>query len=147
KIKESSKQAIEQLHKRKNKAIMLTGDNQKVANYVAEQIGNEEVYEVVMPDEKDDKVTDIQERELIVAMTGDGINDASALTKADVGIAVGAGTDIAIDSADIVLVDSNPKDILAIFSLSKKTYNKLIQNLIWATGYNVIALPLAAGVL
>lgn len=147
KIKESSKQAIEQLHKRNIKAIMLTGDNQKVANYVAEQIGIDEVYAEVMPNEKADKVTEIQERGLVVAMTGDGINDAPALTKADVGIAVGAGTDIAMDSADIVLVDSNPKDILAIFSLSKKTYNKLIQNLIWATGYNVIALPLAAGVL
>ena len=147
KIKESSKQAIEQLHKRNIKAIMLTGDNQKVANYVAEQIGIDEVYAEVMPNEKADKVTEIQERGLVVAMTGDGINDAPALTKADVGIAVGAGTDIAMDSADIVLVDSNPKDILAIFSLSKKTYNKLVQNLIWATGYNVIALPLAAGVL
>lgn len=147
KIKESSKQTIEQLHKRNIKAIMLTGDNQKVANYVAEQIGIDEVYAEVMPNEKADKVTEIQERSLVVAMTGDGINDAPALTKADVGIAVGAGTDIAMDSADIVLVDSNPKDILAIFSLSKKTYNKLVQNLIWATGYNVIALPLAAGVL
>ena len=147
KIKESSKQTIEQLHKRNIKAIMLTGDNQKVANYVAEQIGIDEVYAEVMPNEKADKVTEIQERGLVVAMTGDGINDAPALTKADVGIAVGAGTDIAMDSADIVLVDSNPKDILAIFSLSKKTYNKLVQNLIWATGYNVIALPLAAGVL
>ncbi|MFC6118830.1 copper-translocating P-type ATPase [Macrococcoides bohemicum] len=147
KIKESSKQTIEQLHKRNIKAIMLTGDNQKVANYVAEQIGIDEVYAEVIPNEKADKVTEIQERGLVVAMTGDGINDAPALTKADVGIAVGAGTDIAMDSADIVLVDSNPKDILAIFSLSKRTYNKLVQNLIWATGYNVIALPLAAGVL
>lgn len=147
KIKESSKQTIEQLHKRNIKAIMLTGDNQKVANYVAEQIGIDEVYAEVMPNEKADKVTEIQERGLVVAMTGDGINDAPALTKADVGIAVGAGTDIAMDSADIVLVDSNPKDILAIFSLSKRTYNKLVQNLIWATGYNVIALPLATGVL
>ncbi|RAI81045.1 copper-translocating P-type ATPase [Macrococcoides goetzii] len=147
KIKESSKLTIEQLHKRNIKAIMLTGDNQKVANYVAEQIGIDEVYAEVMPNEKADKVTEIQERGLVVAMTGDGINDAPALTKADVGIAVGAGTDIAMDSADIVLIDSNPKDILAIFSLSKKTYNKLVQNLIWATGYNVIALPLAAGVL
>ncbi|PKE38350.1 copper-translocating P-type ATPase [Macrococcoides caseolyticum] len=147
KIKESSKQTIEQLHKRNIKAIMLTGDNQKVANYVAEQIGIDEVYAEVMPNEKADKVTEIQERGLVVAMTGDGINDAPALTKADVGIAVGAGTDIAMDSADIVLVDSNPKDILAIFSLSKRTYNKLVQNLIWATGYNLITLPLAAGVL
>ncbi len=147
KIKENSKQTIEQLHKRNIKAIMLTGDNQKVANYVAEQIGIDEVYAEVMPNEKADKVTEIQERGLVVAMTGDGINDAPALTKADVGIAVGAGTDIAMDSADIVLVDSNPKDILAIFSLSKRTYNKLVQNLIWATGYNLITLPLAAGVL
>lgn len=147
KIKESSKETIDQLHKRNIKAIMLTGDNQKVANYVAEQIGIDEVYAEVMPNEKAEKVTEIQERGLIVAMTGDGINDAPALTKANVGIAVGAGTDIAMDSADIVLVDSNPKDILAIFSLSKRTYNKLVQNLIWATGYNVIALPLAAGVL
>ena len=147
KIKESSKETIDQLHKRNIKAIMLTGDNQKVANYVAEQIGIDEVYAEVMPNEKAEKVTEIQGRGLIVAMTGDGINDAPALTKADVGIAVGAGTDIAMDSADIVLVDSNPKDILAIFSLSKRTYNKLVQNLIWATGYNVIALPLAAGVL
>lgn len=147
KIKESSRQTIVELHKRNIKAIMLTGDNKKVANYVAEQIGIDEVYAEVMPDEKAHKVTEIQERGLIVAMTGDGINDAPALTKADVGIAVGAGTDIAIDSADIVLVDSNPKDILAILSLSKRTYNKLVQNLIWATGYNVIALPLAAGVL
>ena len=147
KIKESSKETIIELHKRNIKAIMLTGDNKKVANYVAEQIGIDEVYAEVMPDQKADKVTEIQSRGLIVAMTGDGINDAPALTKADVGIAVGAGTDIAIDSADIILVDSNPKDILAIFSLSKRTYNKLVQNLIWATGYNVIALPLAAGVL
>lgn len=147
KIKENSKETITELHKRNIKAIMLTGDNQKVANYVAEQIGIDEVYAEVMPDQKAEKVTEIQARGLIVAMTGDGINDAPALTKADVGIAVGAGTDIAMDSADIVLVDSNPKDILAIFSLSKRTYNKLVQNLIWATGYNVIALPLAAGVL
>lgn len=147
KIKESSKETVIELHKRNIKAIMLTGDNKKVANYVAEQIGIDEVYAEVMPDQKADKVTEIQSRGLIVAMTGDGINDAPALTKADVGIAVGAGTDIAIDSADIILVDSNPKDILAIFSLSKRTYNKLVQNLIWATGYNVIALPLAAGVL
>ena len=147
KIKESSKQTVEQLHKRNIKAIMLTGDNRKVANYVAEQIGIDEVYAEVLPDQKAEKVTEIQKRGLVVAMTGDGINDAPALTKADVGIAVGAGTDIAMDSADIVLVDSNPKDILAIFSLSKRTFNKLVQNLIWATGYNIFAIPLAAGVL
>ncbi len=147
KIKESAKETVAELHKRNIRAIMLTGDNQKVADHVAEQIGIDEVYAEVLPDQKADKVAEIQERGLVVAMTGDGINDAPALTRADVGIAVGAGTDIAMDSADIVLVDSNPKDILAIFSLSKKTYNKLVQNLIWATGYNIFAIPLAAGVL
>lgn len=147
KIKESAKETVAELHKRNIKAIMLTGDNRKVADHVAEQIGIDEVYAEVLPDQKTDKVAEIQERGLVVAMTGDGINDAPALTRADVGIAVGAGTDIAMDSADIVLVDSNPKDILAIFSLSKKTYNKLVQNLIWATGYNIFAIPLAAGVL
>ncbi|MBY8908641.1 heavy metal translocating P-type ATPase [Salinicoccus roseus] len=147
KIKESAKETVAELHKRNIKAIMLTGDNRKVADHVAEQIGIDEVYAEVLPDQKADKVAEIQERGLVVAMTGDGINDAPALTRADVGIAVGAGTDIAMDSADIVLVDSNPKDILAIFSLSKKTYNKLVQNLIWATGYNIFAIPLAAGVL
>lgn len=147
KIKESAKETVAELHKRNIKAIMLTGDNRKVADHVAEQIGIDEIYAEVLPDQKADKVAEIQERGLVVAMTGDGINDAPALTRADVGIAVGAGTDIAMDSADIVLVDSNPKDILAIFSLSKKTYNKLVQNLIWATGYNIFAIPLAAGVL
>lgn len=147
KIKESAKETVAELHKRNISAIMLTGDNRKVADYVAEQIGIDEVYAEVLPNQKAEKVAEIQERGLIVAMTGDGINDAPALTRADVGIAVGAGTDIAMDSADIVLVDSNPKDILAIFSLSKRTYNKLVQNLIWATGYNIFAIPLAAGVL
>ena len=146
-VKESSKETIKELHKRNIKAIMLTGDHQKVANYVAKEIGIDEVYAEVLPDQKAEKVEEIQQRGLVVAMTGDGINDAPALTKADVGIAVGAGTDIAMDSADIVLVDSNPKDILAIFSLSKRTFNKLVQNLIWATGYNIFAIPLAAGVL
>ncbi|WP_342389272.1 copper-translocating P-type ATPase [Salinicoccus bachuensis] len=147
KIKESAKETVAELHKRNIRAIMLTGDNRKVADYVAEQIGIDEVYAEVLPNQKAEKVAEIQERGLVVAMTGDGINDAPALTRADVGIAVGAGTDIAMDSADIVLVDSNPKDILAIFSLSKRTYNKLVQNLIWATGYNIFAIPLAAGVL
>ena len=147
KIKESAKETIDQLHKRNIKAMMLTGDNQKVADYVAQQIGIDEVYAEVLPDEKAKKVTEIKARGLVVAMTGDGINDAPALTEADVGIAVGAGTDIAMDSADIILVESNPKDILGIFSLSKKTFNKMVQNLIWATGYNVFAIPLAAGVL
>src|SRR5699024_10857745 len=147
KIKESSKQTIEQLHKRNIKAIMLTGDNQKVANYVAEQIGIDEVYAEVMPNENADKVTEIQERGLVVAMIGDGINDAPALTKADVGISVCACTDFSMSIADFVLFVSNLKDILSIFSLSKRTYNIILLNLIWATGYIMSALPLSAGVL
>lgn len=146
-IRESSKEAVKSLHDQGVKAMMLTGDNEKVANYVAQEIGIDEVYAEVLPDEKASKIKEIQDRDLKVAMTGDGINDAPALATADLGIAVGAGTDIAVESADIVLVDSDPKDVLGIFRLSKRTYSKLVQNLIWATGYNVVAIPLAAGVL
>ncbi|WP_020007315.1 copper-translocating P-type ATPase [Salinicoccus albus] len=146
-IRESSKEAVKTLHDHGIKAIMLTGDNEKVANYVAKTIGIDEVYAEVLPDKKASKIKEIQERGLKVAMTGDGINDAPALATADLGIAVGAGTDIAVESADIVLVDSDPKDVLGIFRLSKRTYSKLVQNLIWASGYNIVAIPLAAGVL
>jgi Cu2+-exporting ATPase len=101
----------------------------------------------VLPDQKADKVREVQQRGLVVAMTGDGVNDAPALTQADVGIAIGAGTDVAIESADIVLVRSDPRDATAIMKLARATYRKMVQNLLWATGYNVIAIPLAAGVL
>jgi len=114
---------------------------------VGEQIGLDEVFAEVLPQDKAAKVREVQARGLTVAMTGDGVNDAPALTQADVGIAVGAGTDVAIQSADIVLVRSNPLDVASILGLARATYRKMLQNLFWATGYNVVAIPLAAGVL
>jgi Cu2+-exporting ATPase len=126
---------------------MLTGDSEEVARAVAEELGIETYFAEVLPEHKDEKVAQLQEQGKQVAMVGDGVNDAPALTRADVGIAIGSGTDVAIESAGIILVESNPMDVVDIFELSRATYKKMIQNLIWATGYNVIALPLAAGVL
>src|SRR5690606_2278920 len=130
------------------KSIKLKGDNVKVAHYVREQLGMEEIFAEVLPHEKSDKIEHILNVEhLRTAMTGDGVNDAPALAKADLGIAIGAGTDVAIETADIVLVKSDPKDVLNIIQLSRATYRKMIQNLWWAAGYNILAIPLAAGVL
>ena len=126
---------------------MLTGDNRQVAEYVAKEIGLDEYFAEVLPHEKADKVKEIQSRGLIVAMTGDGVNDAPALAQADVGIAIGAGTDVAVETADLALVRSDPLDAIAIIDLAKATYRKMVQNLIWATGYNALAIPLVAGVL
>src|SRR5699024_7582798 len=128
-------------------SVILTGDNNKVAHWVAEKIGIDEVYAEVLPNEKAEKIKELQQRKLRVAMTGDGVNDAPALATADVGIAIGAGTDIAMESADVVLVKSDPKDVVEIIHLSEKTYKKMVQNLWWASGYNIVAIPLAAGVL
>ena len=146
-IRESAKEAIATLHENNVHTIMLTGDNEKVANWVAKQLGIDEVYAEVLPDHKAEKVKEVQARGLKVAMTGDGINDAPALATADLGIAIGAGTDVAMETADVVLVKSDPKDVVALMNLSQKTYRKMVQNLWWATGYNIIAIPLAAGVL
>jgi len=146
-IREESKQAIAKFKKLGIKTIMLTGDNKKVAKYVADELGLDRYIAEVLPDGKAKTVKEIQSEGLIVAMTGDGVNDAPALVQADVGIAIGAGTDVAIEAADIVLVKSNPMDVLSIIILAKATYRKMIQNLIWATGYNAFAIPLAAGVL
>jgi Cu2+-exporting ATPase len=127
--------------------MMLTGDAEAVARWVAETLELDDYFSEVLPDEKAAKVREVKERGLTVAMVGDGVNDAPALVEADVGIAIGAGTDVAVESADIVLVRSDPRDVTTIIGLARATYRKMVQNLWWATGYNVLALPLAAGVL
>ncbi|GAB4193845.1 MAG: heavy metal translocating P-type ATPase [Simkaniaceae bacterium] len=146
-IREESKEAIQKFKDMNIRCLMITGDNKKVADWVSKQIGLDEVFAEVLPEDKAAKIKEVQHRGLKVAMTGDGVNDAPALAQADVGIAVGAGTDVAIETADIILVRSNPLDALAIIELAKATHTKMIQNLIWATGYNAVAIPLAAGVL
>ena len=146
-IRETSKEAIQTLADMGIDSYMLTGDNQKVADEVARKIGISHVLAEVLPEQKSDKIESLTKEGHLVAMTGDGINDAPALAKAHLGIAIGAGTDVAIETADVILVRSNPMDVVNIIKLSKSTYKKMIQNLIWATGYNIIAIPLAAGVL
>jgi Cu2+-exporting ATPase len=146
-IREESKEAIKQLKELGIKPMMLTGDTKQVAKCVADELGFDDYFAEVLPDKKSEKVKEVQNRGMIVAMTGDGVNDAPALAQADVGIAIGAGTDVAVETADIILVKSNPKDVVSLIKFAKATYRKMIQNLIWATGYNVIAIPLAAGVL
>jgi Cu2+-exporting ATPase len=146
-IRPESKEAVQRLQEMGIRTMMLTGDNRKVAQWVSEEIGLDEYFAEVLPQEKSAKVKEVQSRGITVAMTGDGVNDAPALAQADVGIAIGAGTDVAVETADIILVRSNPLDAAAILKLSKATYRKMIQNLIWATGYNAFAIPLAAGVL
>jgi len=146
-IRPESREAIQRFKEMGIQTMMLTGDNKQVAQWVADELGLDEFFAEVLPHEKADKVKEIQSRGLTVAMTGDGVNDAPALAQADVGIAIGAGTDVAVETADIVLVRSNPLDVAAIVGLAKATYRKMIQNLAWATGYNAFAIPLAAGVL
>ncbi|MHA1247094.1 MAG: heavy metal translocating P-type ATPase [Candidatus Thorarchaeota archaeon] len=146
-IRPESKEAIARLRSMGIKAMMLTGDNKHVARWVAEELELDDYFAEVLPHEKSEKIKEIQARGLIVAMVGDGINDAPALAQADIGIAIGAGTDVAIETADIILVRNDPRDVVAILGLSRATYSKMIQNLLWATGYNAFAIPLAAGVL
>jgi len=146
-VREESKEAIKQLKELGIKPMMLTGDNKKVAKWVADELGLEDYFAEVLPDKKSEKVKEVQNRGMVVAMTGDGVNDAPALAQADVGIAIGAGTDVAVETADIILVRSNPRDVVSLIKFAKATYNKMVQNLIWATGYNIITIPLAAGVL
>ncbi|MDW7772884.1 MAG: copper-translocating P-type ATPase [Desulfobulbaceae bacterium] len=146
-IREESKEAMARLKEMGIRCMMLTGDNKLVAKWVAEEIGLDEYFAEVLPKDKAEKVKEVQSRGLVVAMTGDGVNDAPALAQADVGIAMGAGTDVAVQTADIILVRSNPLDAVAILDLSRATYRKMMQNLVWATGYNAFAIPLAAGVL
>jgi Cu2+-exporting ATPase len=146
-IREESRQAISRLKEMNIQCMMLTGDNKLVAKWVAGEVGLDEYFAEVLPRDKAEKVKEVQSRGFIVAMTGDGVNDAPALAQADVGIAIGAGTDVAVQTADIILVHSNPLDAAAILELSRATYRKMIQNLAWATGYNAVAIPLAAGAL
>ncbi|GEQ00457.1 heavy metal translocating P-type ATPase [Staphylococcus arlettae] len=147
KIKASSKQMVADLVSRNITPVMLTGDNKAVAQAVAQQIGIKDVHAQLMPEDKESIIKDYQQNDKKVMMVGDGINDAPSLIRADIGIAIGAGTDVAVDSGDIILVKSNPSDIIHFLSLSKNTMRKMVQNLWWGAGYNIIAVPLAAGIL
>jgi P-type Cu2+ transporter len=146
-IRPESAAAIKKLHENHIKAVLLTGDNRQVAESVSKKLGFDEYFAEVLPHQKLEKIKELQSKGEFVAMTGDGINDAPALAQADIGIAVGSGSDIAAETAGIVLVNSNPRDIVSLILFGKATYRKMIQNLAWATGYNIVALPLAAGVL
>lgn len=146
-IRPESKQAVQILHEMGIEVAMLTGDSQAVADGVARELGIQLVFAEVLPELKDQKIVELQRQGKRVAMVGDGVNDAPALTRADVGIAIGGGTDVAIESAGLILVNSNPLDVVKIFKLSRASYRKMIQNLWWAAGYNIVAIPLAAGVL
>ncbi len=146
-IRPESAEAIKTLKQNNIKSLVLTGDNNKVAKSVSEILGLDSFFAEVLPHQKLEKIKELQSKGEFVAMSGDGVNDAPALAQADIGIAVGSGSDIAAETAGIVLVNSNPKDIVSLVLFGKATYRKMIQNLIWATGYNVVALPLAAGVL
>jgi Cu2+-exporting ATPase len=146
-IREAAYETVEKLQKHGYEVAMITGDNKAVAKTVANELGIKNYFAEVLPENKDQKIRALQDQGKRVAMVGDGVNDAPALARADVGIAIGSGTDVAIESAGIILVDNDPRDILRIIELSGATYQKMVQNLLWATGYNVIALPLAAGVL
>jgi P-type Cu2+ transporter len=146
-IRPESRAAVDRLHEMGIEVAMLTGDNEAVARAVAAELGIDHVFAEVLPEHKDQKVAELQAQGKRVVMVGDGVNDAPALTRADVGIAIGSGTDVAVESAGIILVQSNPLDVVKVIRLSRASYRKMMENLVWATGYNIVALPLAAGVL
>jgi Cu2+-exporting ATPase len=146
-VRPESREAVRRLHAMGIQVVLLTGDSQPVAQAVAAEIGIDQVFAQVLPEHKDEKIVELQKAGKRVAMVGDGVNDAPALTRADVGIAIGSGTDVAVESAGIILVRSNPLDVVKVIELSRASYRKMVQNLVWATGYNVVALPLAAGIL
>ena len=145
-VRSESQDAIAELTRLGIRSVMLTGDARGVAESVSKELGISEYFAEVLPDQKSQKIQELQARGLSVAMVGDGVNDAPALVQADLGVAIGAGTDVAVESADVVLVRSDPRDVGAILGLSRATYRKMVQNLIWATGYNTIAVPMAAGI-
>jgi len=146
-IRSESKLAVKELKEMGIQVAMLTGDSQAAASAVAGELGIPFVFAEVLPEHKDQKIAELQSQGKRVAMVGDGVNDAPALTRADVGIAIGGGTDVAIESAGVILVNSNPLDVVKIFKLSRASYRKMTQNLWWAAGYNIVAIPLAAGIL
>jgi Cu2+-exporting ATPase len=146
-VRPESQWAVNQLNEMGVEVAMITGDSEPVAKAVAEELGIGTYFAEVLPEHKDQKVTQLQKQGRRVAMVGDGVNDAPALARADVGIAIGSGTDVAVESAGLILVRSNPLDVVGVIKLSRATYRKMVQNLFWAAGYNVVALPLAAGVL
>jgi Cu2+-exporting ATPase len=145
-IRDESYGAVRDLKQLRKRVVMITGDSEEVARAVAEELGIDEFFARVLPHEKARKIRELQARGLKVAMVGDGINDAPALAQADVGVAIGSGTDVALESADIILVRDDPRDVVKLIRLSQVTVRKMVQNLLWATGYNVVAVPLAAGV-
>jgi Cu2+-exporting ATPase len=146
-IREESRDAVARLKQMGIRVAMITGDSEDVARWVAGELGLDETFAQVLPEHKAARVTELQAQGNMVAMVGDGVNDAPALVQADVGIAIGAGTDVAIESADVILVRDDPRDVARVIELSRASYRKMVQNLVWATGYNAVALPLAAGVL
>ncbi|HST58599.1 MAG TPA: heavy metal translocating P-type ATPase, partial [Longimicrobium sp.] len=145
-VRPESAEAVRRLHDAGIEVVMMTGDAQAVADAVAKEIGIDTVFAQVLPEHKADRIRELQARGKRVAMVGDGVNDAPALVSADVGVAIGAGTDVAVEAGDVVLVRSDPRDVPRIIELSRATYRKMIQNLWWAAGYNIVAIPLAAGV-
>jgi Cu2+-exporting ATPase len=145
-IRPESATAVQELHDRGKQVVLITGDAGQVADAVADRLGIDEVFAEVLPEDKDAAVAELQNRGLTVAMVGDGVNDAPALARADVGIAIGAGTDVAIESAGVVLASSDPRAVTGVIDLSKASYTKMVENLVWATGYNLLAIPVAAGV-
>lgn len=147
KIRSSSFETIKSLHEMDIKTIMATGDNKKVANSVSKELNMDECYAEVLAEDKQSIIKDLQSKNEKVAMAGDGVNDAPALAQANVGIAIGSGTDVASETADIILADSNPKNVVKLIHYSKETYRKMMQNIFWAAGYNILAIPVAAGVL
>jgi len=145
-IRKESYEAIKSIKAMRKKVMMITGDSEEVAGWVSRELGIDEYFSRVLPHQKSEKVKELQGKGLKVAMVGDGINDAPALMQADVGIAIGSGTDVAIESAGIILVKNDPRDVVRAIRLSSLTYTKMVQNLFWATAYNLFAIPLAAGV-